>query len=251
VGHTASDPVAVNPDPPIGVSDWERVSVGTRFGRYRISSQQRAVDLATSLLGNDGQALDIGCGEGRWSFELHRRGWRVVCADVKEDALEVCRSRIPDARIVPVNRESTKLPMSDSSARLVLALEVAAVTQAPWFPSEARRVLEPGGGLVFTFRNPWSWRGLVGKTRYRLSAGRRAGTDASYLGSSYHSFRRSLREQGFRIVHEAGTSWLPLTGRSDSRLVTPFAFIERALGLRRLVTFSPTVVAIAVVDASR
>jgi ubiquinone/menaquinone biosynthesis C-methylase UbiE len=207
------------------------------------------LDVAAALVGTEGQALDIGCGEGRWSFELHRRGWRLICADIKEKSLEVCRRRVPDARIVLVTRESTRLPMSDDSARLVTALEVAAVTQAPWFPSESQRVLERGGALVFTYRNPWSWRGFVGKLWYKLSARRRAGADASYFGPSYRRFRRSLRQLGFHIVHEEGNSWIPLRGRSDSIFVPLLTSIERALGLRRLVMFSPTVVGVAVLDA--
>jgi ubiquinone/menaquinone biosynthesis C-methylase UbiE len=238
----------VGVDPPIGVSDWERISALTRFGHYRTSSQLNALEHATKVLGSRGEALDIGCGEGRWSFELRNRGWHPVCADVKETALKICQRRLPDACTVLVSPDSTELPASTGTLRLVLAFEVPAVTQAPWFASEVRRVLAPGGGLVFNFRNPSSWRGVGGKAWYRLSARRRSRTDSSYFGPSYRRFRRLLRRQGFRIVYEEGHSWIPLKSRSNSRLVDMFATIERVLGLRRLVILSPTVVTVAILD---
>jgi SAM-dependent methyltransferase len=244
----ATESSAPGPDLPIGVSDWERVSALTELGRYRSLSKSRALDVAAALVGTCGQALDIGCGEGRWAMELRDRGWRVIAADVVERLLAVCAWRIPDARLCLVSPTSTQLPATDASIRLLLAFEVPAVTQALWFPSEARRVLEPCGALVFTYHNPCSWRGLIARPRFLLDPRRRG---LSYRGSSYRRFRKQLRLQGFRLVHQEGIGWIPFTVRSDSSFVPPFAAIERALGMRRLVTFSPTVVGVALLDASR
>ena len=38
-----------------------------------------------------GAALDPGCGKGRWSIELARRGWRTVGVDVVPKAIEAAR----------------------------------------------------------------------------------------------------------------------------------------------------------------
>ena len=46
-----------------------------------------------------GPALDLGCGTGRWSVELARRGWRVVGVDVVPRAIESARRRASEADV--------------------------------------------------------------------------------------------------------------------------------------------------------
>jgi SAM-dependent methyltransferase len=43
-----------------------------------------------------GSALDLGCGTGRWSIELARRGWQVVGVDVVAKAIRGARQRAQD-----------------------------------------------------------------------------------------------------------------------------------------------------------
>lgn len=43
-----------------------------------------------------GSALDLGCGSGRWSIELARRGWQVVGVDVVAKAIRRARRRAQD-----------------------------------------------------------------------------------------------------------------------------------------------------------
>ena len=40
-----------------------------------------------------GSALDLGCGTGRWSVELARRGWQVMGIDVVPKAVQAARRR--------------------------------------------------------------------------------------------------------------------------------------------------------------
>lgn len=46
-----------------------------------------------------GPALDLGCGTGRWSVELARRGWRVVGVDVVPKAVRAARQRAQAAGV--------------------------------------------------------------------------------------------------------------------------------------------------------
>jgi SAM-dependent methyltransferase len=46
-----------------------------------------------------GPALDLGCGTGRWSVELARRGWQVVGVDVVPKAIRAARRRAQAAGV--------------------------------------------------------------------------------------------------------------------------------------------------------
>lgn len=46
-----------------------------------------------------GPALDLGCGTGRWSVELARRGWDVVGVDVVPKAVQAARRRAEEAGV--------------------------------------------------------------------------------------------------------------------------------------------------------
>lgn len=46
-----------------------------------------------------GSALDLGCGTGRWSVELARRGWQVVGVDVVSKAIRAARRRALEAGV--------------------------------------------------------------------------------------------------------------------------------------------------------
>ncbi len=46
-----------------------------------------------------GRALDLGCGTGRWSVELARRGWQVVGIDVVPKAIDAARRRAREAAV--------------------------------------------------------------------------------------------------------------------------------------------------------
>lgn len=46
-----------------------------------------------------GPALELGCGTGRWSIELARRGWQVVGVDVVPKAIQQARQRAQEAGV--------------------------------------------------------------------------------------------------------------------------------------------------------
>ena len=46
---------------------------------------------ALALLDEPGVAVDLGCGTGRDTFELLRRGWRVFAVDAEEEAIQRVR----------------------------------------------------------------------------------------------------------------------------------------------------------------
>ncbi len=95
-----------------------------------------------------GDALDLGCGDGRLTREL--RAERVTGADVSEVALARARGRLPEAVFVHLAPDEP-LPFADAGFDLVLCAETLEhVRDVQLLLSEARRVLRPGGRLAVT-----------------------------------------------------------------------------------------------------
>jgi ubiquinone/menaquinone biosynthesis C-methylase UbiE len=96
------------------------------------------------------RALDLGCGDGRFTAALAEAGTSAVGADVAEAALARARSRSPefDFVLIPIDGP---LPFEDNAFELVWSSEVIehVADTARWL-SEVSRVLAPGGRLLLT-----------------------------------------------------------------------------------------------------
>jgi ubiquinone/menaquinone biosynthesis C-methylase UbiE len=101
-------------------------------------------------VGPGDRALDLGCGEGRFTEELARAGAVPVGVDVAQAALDRARAKHPslDFRLAPIDGP---LPLDDGSFDVVWASEVIehVADTARWL-SEVRRVLVSGGRLLLT-----------------------------------------------------------------------------------------------------
>lgn len=199
------------------------------------------MDRAETLAGPPGHALEIGAEGGRWSLQLAARGWSLTCTDVDPGTLAVCQERLPNANCIVVDPSETRLPATDDSVRLLIAIEVAPVAESEWLAPEAARVLEPGGVLVATVYNPTSWRAAA----YRLLVRTKRRRYEWYHGPSYREFRDRLERAGLSVVDERGYGWPPFTRDSDSRLIPVAVRLERMVGLRRLPSLSPFVIIVA------
>lgn len=113
--------------------------------------------------GSRSLAIDLGCGEGRDTAELLRRGWRVLAIDGHPEAIE----RI-DARPDLVHRERLTLSqhllehVELPSARLLNCSFTLPFCDPPAFPRLWRQIvsaIEPGGrfaGQFFGDRDTWA-----------------------------------------------------------------------------------------------
>ncbi len=228
---------------------WEHVGRTTRAGRYLTGHVAAALEHAVSVLGQPGRAADVGCDAGRWSTVLSRLGWRLTCLDVNNEALAVCGRRIPDATQVHLGGSEQLRDLPDGSQDLLLVCEVAPVSAAPWFVSEAVRVLAPGGVLVFTYENPHSLRGMAYRalraaTPWWKHDGMPRFEAGGYDGPSYRALRGQLTAAGFVPEHEVGLAWGPFGRKSDSGLIPAWARTESVLGLQQVPTAAPFVVAV-------
>lgn len=225
------------------LSQWEQAAL-TSWGRYITRAEQRMILQAAATAGSPGLVLDNGCGEGRWTQLLRRRGWQAICADTDPVALGKCRLRNPGTVCLLVSPDDGRLPAADGTVGLLLCIEVPGVLESGWFQAEARRVLKAGGLLLGIFHNRNSPRGW-----FRSAADAARGKPSFYrLGFS--QWRRALRRAGLEIVRAEGLCWFPFHRTSNSRWIPFFARVEQMTGLRALVSSSPWVLFTARKDAS-
>lgn len=100
-------------------------------------------------LSGNGDALDLGCGNGKTVSTLLDMGYRVTGIDFSETAVDMCRKSFGDSAVFETC-DVTDLPFDDSSFDYVTAvhiLEHIDDANMPLAASEIVRVLRPGGFL--------------------------------------------------------------------------------------------------------
>ena len=149
-----------------------------------LSVGQRTAENIRAALGAIGRPidsfediLDFGCGCGRtlrWLAASNpEKRWHG--SDVDPEAIRWCQNNFPSARF-DVNPAWPPLPYADASFDLIYAVSVfthlGEEHQRRWF-EDLRRVLKPGGALLFTVfgehvRPPLDERGFLFRTSSKL-----------------------------------------------------------------------------------
>ncbi len=95
-----------------------------------------------------GLVLEVGCGSGKTASTLVSKGFDVVCCDYSPEAINACKSNVPDASDWVV-ADARELPFGDSvfdGVSMIHVLEHLS-HDAGVAVGEALRVLKPGGTL--------------------------------------------------------------------------------------------------------
>lgn len=211
---------------------------GTAMGRYLTEVESRFLLSTCGARGWPARVLDVGGGDGRFARLLAARGSTVLV--LERDSLPLRELTASGWNAPVVMADGVKLPFQPSSFDVVLAMEVAQVTDVnhlPHFLQETRRVLGDGGVLIFTSENPRSWGGVMARVRpsYYGYDGYR------YYSTSIGDVQRELAVNGFEAIEVRGFRWPPFSRESKSPWISRAAIMERLLGLHRLPGFSPWV----------
>lgn len=189
--------------------------------------------------------LDVGCGAGRTTSELHDRGFDVVGLDTSEPLVARARERFPDIEF-RVGDAVDLDDAGDSYDQVLFSYNGICCLNPEDRRLEAlrefRRVLKPGGLLAFSSRNTW----------YRFPA---ALLDHDYLSRFYLTAENARRffdpykvdrdEDGDPFEIYFATPWRQRRQLRDCDL-EPVDIVGEREGLARLFETMPYYVARAV-----
>lgn len=179
-------------------SDW----TGSTLGEITESLEDRLLGKLTGDVSGL-RILEIGCGEGRLSIDLRKRGAIVTGADASADMLAAARANAAaaDSSVDFVRAEATHLPFADASFDLVFAKTVLCfVGEADDMFRDMARVLRPGGRLVIGELHKWSSWAAQRRTR-------------AWLGSSlWRRGRFRTADELRRLASDAGLKVEALRG---------------------------------------
>lgn len=136
-----------------GYRSAEEVSWYFTTPREFLSIEKRALKFARGTL----CVLDVGCGAGRMSLHLQKRGLKVTAIDISQRIVELARERgVQDARVVDVSR---RLPFRNGEFDTVILFGnnlgiVGTVSKFRAMLRELHRVTSPRGRIIATTRQP-------------------------------------------------------------------------------------------------
>jgi ubiquinone/menaquinone biosynthesis C-methylase UbiE len=143
-----------------GAAEWvERVRAG-------VDGHGHAQDDAVrSLLPSPkGLAVDVGCGEGRWTRALRAAGHETVGVDRSETLIDEARKADPEGAYEVATIDA--LPFADGAAALVLCVNVLPhVLDLERAATELVRVCAADGVLVLGLAHPVAEAGTLARSR--------------------------------------------------------------------------------------
>lgn len=118
--------------------------------------EERAIERYFSKSG--GTVLDVGCGAGRTTAELHDRGFDVIGVDLSEEMVAAAQALFPDIQFRV--DDATALGFGSEQFDYVLFSHngidyVHPESERLTALNEIHRVLKPGGTFVFSTHNTW------------------------------------------------------------------------------------------------
>jgi 2-polyprenyl-3-methyl-5-hydroxy-6-metoxy-1,4-benzoquinol methylase len=203
---------------------WARTPQHDAFWAYRDS-------FAAFVGQGKGEALDVGCGEGRIARELKQYGYRVTAVDAVRELLDAAAGA--DSAHEYTLAAAADLPFADGSFDLVVAYNMLMdVNDVPAAVQEMRRVLRPGGQLILSIVHPFADHGkfvsgeadspvvvqgsYFGRQRFEVTA-ERDGLQMHFAGwmQPLEDYVRALEDAGLAITSLREPVPSPSSGLAD------------------------------------
>jgi SAM-dependent methyltransferase len=191
----------------------DAMSVKGYFSEYKDWPvfEQQAVDLAK------GKVLDIGCGAGRHSLHLQKKGLDVLGIDISPLAVEVCKQRgLKKARLIPID-DLHKLRADSFGTVLMMGNNFglfASLQKAKKLLKKLNRITTKGAFIIAFTRDPYKTQNLAhleyhkqnkkrgrmgGQVRIRVRHGKHATRWFDYLMVSKEEMKQILDGTGWKI----------------------------------------------------
>ena len=203
-------------------------SYNNKMGHYKT---RRVLEFINQYANRSMRILDIGGGSGRFAVPLYESGHNVILVEKSREAVDSLSSRCSGVKCIVGEFDKVEFDKED---KFDLILMIEFLLSIKDWPSTFRKVhslLSDGGAVIFTATNKYSWRLLAKKAFLREKE------DFTIFSISEHE--EILEQSGFGIRDLEGYLWIPCRLASNSVLVDIFAWIEKALGLKRFVGQSP------------
>jgi 2-polyprenyl-3-methyl-5-hydroxy-6-metoxy-1,4-benzoquinol methylase len=107
---------------------------------------------------NPGRVLDVGCGDGRFLYRMHRKGWSGVGLDFDLNAIEAAKEMYGKYGFELLQTDLISARFPDNSFDAVTMNHVIEHVSDPGaLLAEVKRILKPGGRMVSITPNVQSW----------------------------------------------------------------------------------------------
>jgi SAM-dependent methyltransferase len=206
---------------------WE-LAEKTRMGKYL--TEVETVFIKKSVVFSKTEfVLDVGAESGRISLIALNTKTNVVGIDIDVVSLKRLKRRAKQVYIVAA--DARYLPFKDAVFDAVFMVEVLDyISELDVALNGCNRVLKLNSTCVLSFGNRASFKGKLKSLKSK-----------PYL-HSFKSVMQSLPMAGFICTASLGFNWLLFGRTSQNYFVPVFAWLERALGFRRLCQYSPWVI---------
>jgi ubiquinone/menaquinone biosynthesis C-methylase UbiE len=200
------------------------------YDATRVLPQHAAAPIADAIERLSGATigtrfLEPGIGTGRIALPLIERGHDYTGLDASPKMLEIVRRKAGSHRVTLVQGDVTAMPFDAASFEVVVLAHVLhLVRDWPRALAEARRVLAPGGALMYASER-WasdSPRRVISALWRDILAAH--GVDVRYPGARMEPVLDALREQGAELETAVAARW-----RTDTTVAAAVAgYEERA-----------------------